>query len=343
MKALVLRAPNTPFDLTVVPDPTPGPDEAVAQVLACGSGLTIQHVKAGRSPATFPRIIGHEITGEIVAVGSGVSNLAVGTGVTAYYYLHCGHCRMCVANFEPLCDAGRGNVGRDCDGGYAEFIKLPAYLFIALPPELEYRRYPAEVAVITDALATPYKVLRRARIAPGETVAVFGAGGGLGIHQIMMAKWARARVVAVELSASQFAACRQAGADTVIDASAGHVTEALAEVTTGRGVDVAIDYVSSSTTLEAALNALAPRGRLVTLGGAGQPFSVSSRNLLLKEQEVLGSRYVTRSDIVEALAIAARREVWPMVTEIRPMAEAEALHARLERGEVTGRAALRIH
>ena len=93
MKALVLKAANTPFELTTLPDPAPGPGEAVARVLACGSGLTIQHIKAGRIAAKFPRIIGHEITGEIVAVGKGVSGLRVGDGVTAYYYLNCGNCR----------------------------------------------------------------------------------------------------------------------------------------------------------------------------------------------------------------------------------------------------------
>ena len=103
MRAMVLKGPNTPFVLSNVPDPVPGPGEAVARVLACGSGLTIQHVKAGRIAAEFPRIIGHEITGEIVAVGAGVTGLAVGDGVTSYYYLNCGHCRWCLSMLEPLC------------------------------------------------------------------------------------------------------------------------------------------------------------------------------------------------------------------------------------------------
>jgi len=204
MKAMVLNAPNTPFAMTEVPDPVAGPGEAVARVLACGSGLTIQHVKAGRISAPFPRIIGHEITAEIVEVGAGVSGLAVGDGVTAYYYLNCGHCRWCLANLEPLCDRSGGNVGRNCDGGYAEYIKLPAHIFIRLPQDLDYRAHPAEIGVITDALATPYKVLRRARVRAGETVAVFGAGGGLGIHQLMLAKWARARVIAVDVAKDKF-------------------------------------------------------------------------------------------------------------------------------------------
>jgi alcohol dehydrogenase, propanol-preferring len=342
MKAMVLKGPGAPFELKEVPDPVAAAGEAVARVITCGSGLTIQHIKAGRTAATFPRIIGHEITGEIVAVGAGVRSLALGDPVTAYYYLNCGYCRMCLANLEPLCENAAGNVGKDCDGGYAEYIKLPAHVFIKLPAGLDYRAHPAEIGVVTDALATPYKVLKRARVRPGETVAVFGAGGGLGIHQLMIAKWARARVIAVDTAQNKFEACRVAGADEIVDASAGKVVEALRDLTDGRGVDVAIDYVSTTATLEAGVKALAVRGRLVTLGGAGKPFQISAMDILLKEQDVLGSRYVTRTEILETLDLVARREVWPLVSEVRPLAEAEALHERVERGMVTGRAALRI-
>ena len=342
MKAMLLKGPNTPFEMTQVPDPVAGPGEAVARVIACGSGLTIQHVKAGRTPAEFPRIIGHEITGEIVAIGAGVTGLGIGDGVTAYYYLNCGHCRWCLANFEPLCENSGGNVGRNCDGGYAEYIKLPGHMFIKLPAGLDYKKHPAEIGVIMDALATPYKVLRRARVKAGETVAVFGAGGGVGIHQVMLAKWARARVIAVDVARGKFDACRKAGADEVVDASAGNVAEALLDLTRGRGVDVAIDYVSKTSTLEAGAKALGRHGRLVTLGGAGQSFQVSAREMLHKEQDLLGSRYVTRSEILETLDLVARGDVWPLVSDIRPLAEAEAVHERVERGEVTGRAALLI-
>jgi propanol-preferring alcohol dehydrogenase len=346
MKALVLDAPNTPFVLRDVPDPAAGPGEAVARVLACGSGLTIQHFKAGRVPTVFPRIIGHEITGEIVEVGAGVGvgagGLAIGDAVTAYFYLNCGHCRWCHANLEPLCDNGGGNVGRECDGGYAEYIKLPAHIFIKLPEALDYKKHPAEIGVITDALATPYKVLRRGSVKAGETVAVFGAGGGLGIHQLMLAKWARARVIAVDVRANKFDACREAGADEVVDASQGNVVEALMDLTDGEGIDVAVDYVSSKATLEAGAKALGRRGRLVTLGGAGEVFEADAFALLAKEQSLLGSRYVTRLEVIETLDLAASGEIWPIVSDIRPMAEAEALHEAVEQGEIIGRAALRI-
>ncbi len=342
MKAMILKGPNAPFERVEVPDPVAGPGEAVARVLACGSGLTIQHIKAGRIAAQFPRIIGHEITGEIVEVGKGVNGLAIGDPVTAYYYLSCGHCRWCLAEFEPLCENCGGNVGRNCDGGYAQYIKLPAHIFVKLPKGLDYRAHPAEIGVVTDALATPFKVLRRARVKAGETVAVFGAGGGLGVHQLMMAKWARARVIAVDVAREKFEACRKAGADEVVDAASGDPVQALMDLTRGQGVDVAIDYVSATSTLEAAAKALGRHGRLVTLGGAGQRFEVSSLDMLLKEQDLLGSRYVSRVEVLETLELVARGEVWPMVTDIRPLEEAEAVHERVERGEVIGRAALLI-
>jgi propanol-preferring alcohol dehydrogenase len=342
MKAMLLRGPNMPFELVEHPDPVAGAGEAVARVLTCGSGLTIQHAKAGRRRIPFPRIIGHEITGEIVELGAGVTGLSVGDAVTAYFYLNCGHCHWCLANLEPLCGNGGGNVGLHCDGGYAEYIKLPAHIFIRLPDRLDYKNHAAEIGVITDALATPYKVLRRARVKPGETVAVIGAGGGLGIHQLMMAKWARARVIAVEIAADKFEACRRAGADAVVNPKSGDMVQELLDLTDGEGVDVVVDYVSTTATLEAGAKALGRHGRLVTLGGAGQPFQASAMDLLNKEQELLGSRYATRTDVLEACELVARGEVFPLVTELRPLEEAEAVHSRVEKGEVIGRAALRV-
>jgi propanol-preferring alcohol dehydrogenase len=127
-----------------------------------------------------------------------------------------------------------------------------------------------------------------------------------------------------------------------VNAARDDVVEALRDLTGGKGVDVAIDYVSATATLEQAVEALAVKGRMVTLGGAGQVFRVDARHLLRKELDVLGSRYVTRSEILETLDLVARGAVWPVVTDIRPMTEAEALHARVEQGAVIGRAALLI-
>jgi alcohol dehydrogenase, propanol-preferring len=343
MKAMLLDGPGKPMAMTEVPDPQPGAGEAVAKVLACGAGLTVHHARAGRLELDYPRILGHEIAGEIVAVGRGVRNVKPGDGVTAYFYLTCGECRWCRTDRETLCDNFGGYVGREIDGGYAEYIKLPATSFLTIPDGLDWRRHPAEAGVVCDAIATPLKVTRRARLVPSDVVAVFGAGGGLGIHMLKVARWAHARkVIAVDVVASKFDACVQAGADATVDASAGGATEHLRALTGGKGVDVVIDFVSSAQTLEAGCAALAKGGRLVTLGGHGGTFRANPGEMLRKEAELLGSRYASRQEVIESLALVARGELWPLVTEKVPLSEAEALHARLEQGAITGRAALMV-
>ena len=341
MKAVLLKAPNTPLVLENVPDPVPGPREAVARVLACGAGLTVHHARAGRVKLEYPRILGHEIAGEIVAVGAGVTNVKAGDGVTAYFYLTCGECHWCRVNRETLCDNFGGYVGREVDGGYAEYMKLPAHAFVVIPEGLDWRKNPAEAAVVCDAIATPLKVTRKARLMPTDTVAVFGAGGGLGIHMLKVAAWAHARkVIAVDVMAAKFDACIKAGADETVDASKGRATEHLLELTGGNGIDVAIDFVCSATTLESAFAALGKGGRLVTLGGNSAKFTASPADMLRKEIELLGSRYASKEEVRESLELVARGDVWPLVSETVPLAEAESIHERLEQGLITGRAAL---
>lgn len=346
MKALVLHEPNSPFVLEDRPDPEPGPGEAVARVLACGSGLTIEHVRAGRAPANFPIVIGHEITGEIVALGAQSHDLPgdkleIGDAVTCYFYLIDGEDRWTRDNRPTISSRMRGYVGRQLDGGYAEYIKLPVQNFLKLPEALDHRADPAGTGVVCDALATPFKVLRRARIRPSDTVAVFGAGGGLGLHQVVMNKWAHNRVIAVETKADKFDSCRAAGADEVVDASSVDVVEALRDLT-GGGVDVAIDYVSSRQTLEQAVAALGIGGRLVTLGGSGGDFTANASAMLGKELELMGSRYCTRQEVIDTLELYARGEFHPIVTETAPLepAAVAALHDRVDQGLVIGRAAV---
>ena len=341
MKALVLNGPGEEFSLETVPDPHPGPEDAVAKVITCGAGLTIQHVKAGRAKVDYPRIIGHEITGVVEAVGSGVNNLAAGDPVTAYFYLTCGYCKWCQTNRETLCENLGGYIGRACDGGYAELIKLPARNFLKIPDSLDWRNQAAEIGVITDAIATPFKVVRHAGIRAGETVAIFGAGGGLGIHMVMMAKWAHANVIAVEIASDKFSACLKAGADECVNPRAGDAAEALRDLS-GGGVDVTIDFVSSRETLEIAVQCLGRGGRMVTLGGSGEDFSASAQIMLEKELILKGSRYATRQEVKDSLKLCARREVWPLITETATLEGAEDLHARIEKGLVTGRAAIII-
>ena len=340
---MLLKEKGKPFVFEDVPKPTPNEGEAVAKIIATGAGLTIHHTRMGRTPdIQYPLIVGHEITAEISSVGKGVKNLKESDAVTAYFYVTCGECKWCRINRETLCSNFLGYVGRQIQGAYAEYIKLPARNFIKLPEKLNYKDNPAEVAVICDAIATPYKVTRRAKIAPLENVAVIGAGGGVGIHMVMMAKRAGARVIAVDIAGEKLEKCKEIGADEVIDASKENVTSSLIEMTNGDGLDVAIDFVSTSETIESATQSLGIGGRFVTLGGAGQDFSASAREMVQKELEIIGSRYCTKQEVIESLELVARGDVWPLVTEKYKLEDVEKAHNRLETGSILGRAVLMI-
>ena len=342
MKAMVLNKKGDPFVMEERPDPVPGPGEAVARVLACGSGLTIHHARAGRVQVDYPIIIGHEVLGEIAAVGEGVTRLSEGDPVTMHCYLSCGHCYWCRIDREALCENLAGFVGRHMDGGYAEYIKLPAQNFILIPEELDYKSHPAETAVVCDAIVTPYKVVRRARIQPLETVAVFGAGGGVGIHMVMLARWAHARVIAVDIVPEKLEKCRELGAEAVIDASKDNVAEALAEFTGGRGLDVAIDFVSAPVTLEAGLPKPSAGEADSSPWAATRPSPSGYRRgpCSRKNSNSSEAARLPNRKFRDSLDLVARRELWPLVTETYKLEEAEKVHARLEEGSITGRAVI---
>src|SRR5438105_13949412 len=170
MRAMVLHAVGAAFELEERAIPRPRPEEALIKVRAGGAGVTVHHAEVGTSPATLPVIMGHEIAGEIVALGSAVQGLEIGDRVTPHFYLFCGRCRYCLTMREPLCENFGGYIGRQVDGGYAEYVALPARNWIKIPAELPFAERPGEVAVICDAIATPYKVNRRAQIRPLEDV-----------------------------------------------------------------------------------------------------------------------------------------------------------------------------
>ena len=170
MKALVSHGPNQPFSLETVDDPKPEKGEAVAKILACGAGLTVQHVKAGRTRIPFPRIMGHEIAAEIVELNGDCGSLSIGMPVTAYFYLTCGHCKWCLINRQTLCGNFGGYVGRACDGGYAEYIKLPAKNFVIL------KSSSSKSNLFDNKLIVGYIVVHE-RFGKGEVISIEGQGG----------------------------------------------------------------------------------------------------------------------------------------------------------------------
>lgn len=344
MKALVLREAGKPLALEDRPAPEPGPGEVVVRVRACGLGLTLvwnknQRSSRASSPGRLPRVIGHEVAGDVSAVGDGVTGVAVGDPVAVYYYLVCGDCAWCRRGREDLCDRLGGQVGRQIDGGLAEFVRLPERNVVALPGGVGY----VDAAVATDAVATPVHVLRhRARLAPGETALVIGAGGGVGVHQVAVARALGASVIAVDLGPDKLAAAEQAGAELTIDAATTSVADAVRDHTGGLGVDVVVDMVGTDETLAAALDAVGKGGRVVFVG-TYKPDAVLPLHpwsLGAGEVALTGSRYCTRTDLADALELVRSGLVRPVVTRTCTLADAGELLDAIERNEVVGRAAV---
>ena len=342
---MVLERFGAPLMMKDVPIPEIGANEALIRVRVCGVGLTVVSMIATPGRITsFPRIPGHEIAGEVVEVGAEVRTIKVGMRVTNHFYLTCGNCRYCRSGRETLCDNFRGNVGSACDGGYAEYVALPERNLVPIPDGVT----DLEASVASDAIATPYHACHKeAQISPGDDVLVIGAGGGVGIHMVQMARVCGARVIAADIGEEKLALAKRMGADELIDVRHKELVKQVKEATGGRGVDAAIDMVANSETLQASLASLAPGGRMVIIGsrpksvfGTDPVFMVNPQEHMRQAQEIHGSRYVNSEEISRTLLLVKHKRIEAVVNKTFPLEQAEEVHQLLRKNAIAGRAAL---
>jgi propanol-preferring alcohol dehydrogenase len=321
-----------------VPDPAPADGEVLVEVLACGVGLTVlNYIRGdlGNDPADLPRVPGHELVGRIVEVGAGVESGRIGELIGAYFYLFCGRCPRCLAGQEDLCDSLAGYLGVQRDGGYAERVALPSRNAITLPDGID----PVLATVINDAVATPVHVARLARIQPGQRVAVVAAGGGLGMHTAQVAQVYGADVAGLDVMQEKLAYLEEELRVFPVDSS-DFARIRLPEAWGGKA-DVVVDYLGRSESLRWALGALDRDGRLVTLTTfRDSEFPISSRELVLSQLSILGSRYCTRAEFDLAARLVASGRVRPVIGRREPVERAAEIHADLRAGRLLGRGAL---
>lgn len=339
MRALVLREFGGPLILEDVSVPQPGPDDALIRVKACAVDqfdLTIRDGKFASADKT-PIILGHEIAGVIEVVGANVTNVAPGDRVTSTLYLTCGKCRYCLTGRETICADFKGYVGIHTPGAYAEYTTVPAVNLVKLPESIPF----AEGSVIGNAIGTPYHALtKRARLQPGERVVITGAGGGVGIHAVQLARMMGAFVMAVDIGKDKLAQARDLGADVIFDASAGDFSSTAREWTNGEGADVILELVGTAT-FESSIKSLARGGRMAIVGShTGTAVTASPQAMIANEWEILGSRNVTKRELAEVVALVAAGRIKPIVTGVYPLEEAENVHQRLRNREVLGRVVL---
>lgn len=338
MKALVVKEFGGPLVLEDVPVPQPGPDDALIRVRACAVDQFDLTIRDGKFPGSkTPIILGHEIAGEVVEVGANVKNVAAGDRVVSTLYITCGHCRYCLTGRETICTDFRGYIGIHTPGAYAEYATVPALNLVPLPANVSF----AEGSVIANAIGTPYHAfVKRAQLQPSERVIIVGAGGGVGVHAVQLARLMGAFVMAVDIGAEKLAMAKQLGADLTYDASAGDFSTVAREWTNGEGADVILQLVGGNT-FDWSFKSLARAGRIVIVGShTGSPFTAQAREFTQNEWEVLGSRNVTKRELAEVVALVGGGRVRPVITGTFPLEQAEALHRQLRKQQIIGRVVL---
>lgn len=302
MKAVQLVAIGKPLELREVAQPEPGAGELRVRVRAAGICHSDAHYRAGTAGVAFQPITpGHEVAGVVDQLGEGVDGVAVGDRVALHYLCTCGQCEYCARGDEQFCPRGR-MLGKHMDGGYAEYIVVPARNAIPVADEVSF----AAAAIMMCSSATAFHALRKARMAAGDRVAVFGVGG-LGMSALQLARaCGAAEVFAVDIDAHKLEAAEAWGA-TPINAAHGAPDQQLRARTHGRGVDVALEFAGLPVTQQQALASLAVRGRVALAGISGAPFAVDSfATVVNREAEIIGVSDHLRGELVTLMEFARR-------------------------------------
>jgi len=339
MKAVTLREHGGPevLRLEELPVPEPGPHEVRVRVRAVALNHLDIWVRKG-GPAfhlDYPHRLGSDIAGVVDAVGPGAT-AKVGAKVVVQPGLSCGKCAQCLGGHDNLCRYYR-ILGENTQGGYAEYIVVPEVNLAPYPERLDF---PHAAASLLTFLTAWQMVVRKARVAPGDTVLVQGAGSGVGVAAIQIAKLHGARVIATAGSDAKVAKARELGADVVVNYQSGDFVATCKAETGKRGVDAVIEHVGGDV-FAASLKAVRAGGRIVTCGAtAGFHPAIDLRHIFFRQVEVLGSTMGSKADLLAVLGHIAAGRLQPIVHEVMPLARAADAHRVLEERAAFGKMVL---
>jgi 6-hydroxycyclohex-1-ene-1-carbonyl-CoA dehydrogenase len=332
LRAAVFYGPNQPLRVEEYPTPKPGAGEALVRVAACGVCHTDLHYLKG--VPTFkkpPMILGHEISGTVAEVGSGVKEVSVGDRVLIPAILPCGKCYYCRVGRENIC-LNLLMVGNMVDGGYAEYIKVPAKDLIKLPGEVPLQ----EAAVIADAITSPYAaVVRRAELKPGETVAVWGATGGLGLNAVQIAAAFGGRVIALGRREDNLKLAKELGAWETVNLKEDKEPVRTVRRLTGGGVDVAIDCTGVPQVMEQAFESVRQGGRFIVVGYTDKPITINAGRIMFRELEIRGVMGCRPVDYYGAVELVRSGRIKLLVSHKLPLEQINEAFKLLEEGRVT--------
>ena len=328
MKAVQLIEVGKPLRLREVAVPEVGLNDVLVQVKAAGICHSDAHYRAGLSPVEpLPLTLGHEVAGVVVEVGTAVSRLKPGDRVCLHYMTTCGDCHYCNQGSEQFCTSGQ-MIGKYRDGGYAEYILMPARSVFVLPEDIPF----VQGAVMMCSSSTSLHALMKTRMQPGETVAVYGAGG-LGMAAVQLAYALGASIVyAVDIKEDKLALAETYGA-VGVDAARHDPVTMIADLTNGRGVDVALELIGLPVTMQQAVQSLAILGRAGIVGLSAQSFPITPyTELLNKETEIIGvsDHLAQELPLLIDLARRGKLNLANVITETVPL-EAGSINIVLDR------------
>ena len=334
MRAALFHGPGKPLTVEEVETPKVSPGEALVKVAACGVCATDLHYLHGTP--TFkkpPLILGHEVSGCIETVAPDVTGYRPGEPVLVPAVLSCGECLNCRRGRDNLCER-MVMPGNHADGGFAEFIKVPARNLVRLPEGLPLQ----ESAVISDAVSTPFHAVRnRGRVQGGDRVAIFGCGG-VGINAVQIAAALGATVLAVDIDPKKLAQARELGASEAFNPKEGDVPKAIRKLTKG-GVDVAFEIVGKPQVLDQAFGSVRAGGTLVTVGYSEETWNFAVHRVMFREMSVIGSLGCCSADYPTILGMvqSGKIRLGPVVGDRFPLEKINEALANLEKGTVSGR------
>jgi acryloyl-coenzyme A reductase len=344
MKAIVQRTTGGVDVLRMedVAKPTPRARDVVVRVSACGVCFHDIVVRSGTMKAgvEMPLIPGHEIAGVVEEVGSEVTRVNPGDRVaTTQRYHVCGMCRFCRGGLEPLCAERRFLGDHGMVGGYAEYVAVEEDNVVRIPDAVGDE----QAAIAACSIGTALNAVRDVgRVMIGDRVLVCGAGGGVGVHAVQLARLAGAYVIAQTTSPDKAALLTSLGAHAALVTARGEdFSKRVRDLTQGEGADVLIDNVGT-VLFDAMRRSLGVNGRWILVGqltGDFVPFNPAQ--LFLRNQSMLSVHSTTRRQLEDCLALVARGDVRPVISGIHPLSEIQQVHERVERGGVPGRIVVR--
>lgn len=318
MKALVFNG-NEDLRLTEVAKPKPARDEALIRVKACGICGSDVHGYLGITGRRLPpMIMGHEFSGEIVEVGADVADFRVGDRVAPYPVIFCGDCEPCRRGDVHLCLHKRALGVLACDGAMAEYISVPTKVLFRIAAPISF-----DVGAMMEPLAVACRAVNHAGDLSGKSVLIVGAGT-IGLLALALVKMRNpAKVFVSDLSDTRLAVATRMGADAVINAANAAVDASVKAATGDVGVDVAIEAVGATPTVQQAMSCLRTGGTAVWIGNSAKMITVNMQEVVTRELQVVGSFLYSFQEFGEVVDLLnqGKLDVEPVISLRAPMME----------------------